>query len=368
MSQDKVVFGKWEAIALLVNLMGTQIVLGFPRLMAEAAGTAGWILVIYVSVIAFLVFTLISRLYVPFEGKDLIDIGEIVGGTAGRLITGILLLGYLTYITSIVLREFSEDMKVIILPQTPISFVTMFFISGMILAAYKGLEAIVRFNALAIPFILAGFILITAAVAPYYNISNIFPVLGYGPEAIFGRGFLKLSIFSALSILYLIYPHIKTRKNFSTVGYVSLAAASAAFLWGALSYQLTFPFPLALENFLPVYAMARLINYGRFFQRIESVFVIIWAASALSYLSFGLYFIVYLYKKTFKLEYYRPLIIPFAILVYTISLIPPNLITAIELESVYFRNYIWIITFGLPTILLTIANMRKSKQKGGNQS
>jgi spore germination protein (amino acid permease) len=347
--------------------MGTQIILGFPRLMSEAAGTAGWILVIYLSSLALLMFTLVSRLYRKFEGHDLLDVGEYTAGAVGRFFIGILMLLYLFFICTLVLREFAEEMKVIILPQTPVSVVTMFFLSGMTLGAYKGIEAIVRFSAIIVPMIIIGFFTITLAITPYFEVYNLLPILGKGVNEIFGRGVFKISIFSAISILYLIYPYIRTHKNFNSIGYTSLGLISIFFLWATLSYSLVFPYPAAIEKFLPVYEQARLINYGRFFQRIESMFVFIWAASALLYLSGVFFLILNVFKKTFKLEYYHPLILPFAIILFTLSLWPPNLVTSVTLETNVFRNYAWIITIFIPILLLVIANLKKRRSKGGSK-
>ncbi len=365
---SKIIFGKWEGTVLLLNLLYTQIILGFPRVMTETAGTAAWITIIYASVIMLLAFWLISKLYSRFEGMDIIDISQIAGGGAFRIITGLVMTAYLVYIISIVLREFAEDMKVIILPESPISFVTLFFVAGMIVGAYLGLEAIVRLGAIVVPLITAGFLFITIGVYPYYNASNLFPILGTGPQKIFGEGFFKISIFSAVSILFFIAPYIRTNKEFKIIGYSSILISSCMFLWSVVSYLMVFPYTVSVENFLPIYQMARLINYGRFFQRVESVFVFIWAATALLYLTGAFYFITHVFRKTFKLEYEKPLIVPFAVLVFNISLLPPNLATAIQLEEEYFRKYIWIITVVFPIIILSIANISQKRKKGENKS
>lgn len=365
MTQSKIFFGIWESTMFLLNLLGTQIILGFSRLVNEAVGPAGWLLILYVSCIALLGFAMISKLYRKFEGLDLIDVGEYTAGAFGRIITGLLIFVYSIFIITIILREFAEDMKVIILPQTPISFVTMFFLTGMILGAYKGIEAIVRLNSIAMPVIILGFFIITVAVAPYFEVSNLLPVLGKGANQIFVKGFNKVSFFGAIINLYLIYPFIRTRKNFNRIGYTSHIVASLFYLWAALSYSLVFPYPVSTEKFLPIYELARLINYGRFFQRIESVFVFIWAASALLFLSGGFYLILNIFKKTFKLDYYHPLIFPFAAIIFTMSLLPPNLMTAVSLESTYIRNYAWLFILILPILLLIMANIKKGRSKGG---
>ncbi|MCX8130182.1 MAG: spore germination protein [Clostridia bacterium] len=360
---NNITFGRWEAVAILVNLIITQIVLGFPRSMVETAGTAGWMVPVYVTAIALISFAIISKLYSRFEGKDLIDIAEETGGNILRIIIGLIFASYIAFAITVVLREFCEDMKIVALPVSPISFVTLFFVTGMIAAAYLGIEPIVRFSSIIIPVIIGGLLIILIGVAPAFDILNLTPVLGTGPVDIFGKGFLKLSIFSAVSLIFFIAPFIKTKKNFRSVGYITIIISGILFLITTVVYILVYPFPIGVERFLPIYQLARLINYGRFFQRIESVFVLIWATSAFIYLGMGFFLILHILRKTFKLEYYKPLIIPMAILVFTCSLLPPNLMTALELEHAYFRNYIWIVTFAIPILLLYSAGLVKKSRK-----
>ncbi len=361
--ENKMVFGKWEAITLLMNMISTKIVLNFQRKVAEDAGTAGWILTIYISILALLGFMVIEKLYTEFEGKDLLDIGEYIGGTVGRVMIGSIIFIFLVYIVTVVLREFSENLKIVTLTVSPISFVSLFFLAGMIVGAYLGLEALVRLHAIAIPVLTVTFLFISFAISQYFDISRIMPIFGTGLRNIFVSGFTKVSIFAELLILFLIVPYIRTHKNFKTVGYTSLFIAGFSLTMSSLIFLLVFPYPAAIEGFLPMYQLSRLINYGRFFQRVESVFVFTWGIVALLYLSAGFYFIVFTFKKTFNLTYYQPLIIPFAILIYTMSFLPPNLDSTVILETKYFRNTAWLVTFVMPIVILLIAKTIKKRKK-----
>jgi spore germination protein (amino acid permease) len=353
-----ITFGEWEAIALIINAICARIFLNFPRVVADDAGTAGWLETIYFSILALLLFYLIARLYARFNRKDLLDIGELAGGDAGRIITGLLFLGLILYFGSLLLREYTEYMKVIVLTDSPLGFVMMFFAVAMVAACFLGLEGIVRFSAVAVPILGAGFLFIIVMVAPYYDPTHLFPVLGNGLYGIFGKGFFKLSVYSPLVYLLLIPPFLKDQKSFRRIGLTALGVSGLLLLVSSLSYSLVYSYPTSLENFLPVFQLARLINYGRFFQRLESVFVISFAMSAMLYLGAILFFTVQVFKKTFRLEYHRPLILPFAVILFGLAFLPSNLMTAVDLQTKTYMTFAWGITFVLPIILLLLARLR----------
>jgi spore germination protein (amino acid permease) len=242
---------------------------------------------------------------------------------------------------------------------SPISFIMLFFIVGMVVGAYFGLEAIARYGVIATPLIIAGYLIIIIGVSQYYDFTNLLPILGNGIDAIFIKGSIRISSFSAIIIVFLVPPFIKTHKNFKIVGYSSIAIGAVLLISSSLVYLLVEPYPQASEDILPIYQLARLINYGRFFQRIESLFVLIWASSAFIYLSMGFFFLVYLFKKTFKLEFYKPIILPFAILIFSAGLLPESVMNASELENSLFRKYAWTVTFLMTIILLIVGRTKR---------
>lgn len=365
MKNNTITIGRWSAAAILINTLGTRVFLNYPRNMIEIAGTAGWMVTIYASILALLLFTIISRLFRKFEGKDLLDISEQAIGGAGRIITGVIILAQLLFAGSLILREFAENMKVIALVLSPISFVSMFFLVGMVIAAYAGIEAIARFHAILVPIISITYLFILIGVLPFFDTANFFPILGTGADKVFGQGFFGLSIFAPIVILFLLPPFIKAHKNFKMAGYLSLGLSAFFFLCAAVVYIGVYPYPTSMDYFLPIYQLSRMINFGRFFQRVESLFFLAWAVTALMYLSIILYFSAYVFKKTFRLEYQKPLIIPFAAIIFTASFLPPSLMAAIRLETKAYPLAAWAASFGLALIVLFIANVINKRRKGG---
>lgn len=362
---DKIRFGRVEAIFVLTNLVLIQIFLGFPSRMADSGGTAGWIIPIYTVILALIAFFIISKLYTSFEGKDILDVAQIAGGSFGRILVGLIFIANYFFILPFVLREFGEDVKVFSLTQSPISFVLIFFIIGVITASHFGLEAIVRISTFIVPIVAVGFFIVVIGNIKYFELSRLLPILGDGPYKIFIKEIPQISLYSGLSILFFITPFIGKNKDFKIIGSLSLLISSIFLTVGVLAYLLVIPYPTSTENLIPYLHLARYVNYGRFFERIESIFVLIWSLAALSYLSVGSFFLVYIIKKTFGLQYYRPLILPIAIILFTMCLMPQSLLSAADLEAGVFRKYAWVVTFVVPIVVLLLANLVNRKKGGG---
>lgn len=363
--EKKVVFGSWEASCYVIVSICTQVFLNFPRVMAESAATAGWLLTIYASIISIILLAIIYKLYRPFYGKDLIDIGEYIAGKIGKIVVGLVLMAHFVFIVAIILREFSEDLKIISFSLSPLSLIIFFFLVGMVIGAYFGIEAIVRFSTIVVLIITIAFLLIIIGVLSYADFSGIFPILGNGPYELFIKGLQRISIFSGMIVLFILSPFLKSFESYKKSGYWGVVLSAVFLTLGALFYQLVYSYPTSTESFLPFYQLARLVRVGRFFERGESVFLILWVIAAFTYLSGGLFFIVYFFKKAFKLEYYRPIILPFAILIFSLSFSTPNLVSTIELESKVFRNIAWVVTFGMTIVLLLIARIKKRRENKG---
>lgn len=361
--ENRICFGKWEAVTLLLNLICTKLFLYFARMTVEDAGTAGWILTIYISLLSFLLFSILARFMRKFEGKDLIDIAGIAGGKPVRMITGLIVTITLFYLSATVLREFAEDMKVVSLPASPISYIMIIFIIGVIAGSFLGIEAIMRYHAIIVPIIAVGFLIIILGVVPKMDLTNVLPIMGNGAYDIFGKGFFKISAFGELLILFLLPPFLGGHKNVRTVGYAAIGFSSFFLITGSLAYILTFPYPSNLESVLPVYQLTRLINLGRFFQRIEAVFVFIWAMAAFIYLTAVFYFMVYTFAKTAGLKYMRPLILPFGIMVFSAAFIPRNVMTVVSMNTQFFNKTAWLVTFVFTGAIIVIANLRKHSEK-----
>lgn len=361
MKTNRASIGKWEMICLLINMVCPKLFLNYQRETVEIAGTAGWIFTIFSSLLSFFIIYIIISLYKNFQGMDIIDIGEAAAGKIGRIISGLLFTFTLLFIIVVFLRLFAENMKTISLVLSPISFVLLLFLGGMVAAAYFDVNTIAKFHGISMVFFASIFLIILISAVKYYDFYNMFPIFGNGARSILYEGLSGISYFSEFMVVFFIAPYIKNYKTFKTGGLIATGLITFFLTVGSLSYISIFPYPGSLENFLPIYQTARLISYGRFFQRIESVFLFVWALAAYLYLGTGFLIAVKTFSKTFGMKHYKALIPAFAVIVFTLSFIPENLIKTIHLETMFFRRYSFITAFLIPLIFFVTAFFRKHK-------
>ena len=366
--KTKITFGSREGITVLVNLIFVQVLLSYPRDMALYSGSAGWMIPVLSTVIILIYFSVVAAFYKNMGSLDLLDISEKAGGRVLKIIVGFLAAAYLFSQLTTALGGFSKMLKIISLDKSPLSFVEILFIAGIIFSAFFGIEAVVRINAFLLPVVIVGFLLITIGVIPQLEVNNLFPILGEGYMSVAKGSLYKLSTFSSLIILFFMVPFIK-KKYLKRVGYMSILVSGLLLLWSTLSFLLLYPYQVAVDSKIPVFQMAKHIEVGNMFQRIESIFVLISSISALLYLGVIFTFLILIIKKTLNLRKSKPLILPMAVICLTVS----DQLQGMNIDFINSKaaNLIWLFGLVLPLIIVIIGAGRKVGRKlveGGGEN
>lgn len=365
--KNKIVFGSWEAMTVIINLIFAQALLTFPKDMVYYGGSAGWMIPVVITAAALIYFVIITVFYRKLGSLDLIDICERAGGRVLKVIAGLLIVLFLLVYTAVALGGFAQTLKIVSLDKSPLRFVEILFFAGIAVSAYFGIETVVRINAFLIPLVVAGFILITVGVIPKFNINNLFPIMGEGYMAVAKGSAYKFSIFSPLIIFFFMIPFFKNRY-IKRVGYMSIIVSGLLLLWSTISFLLLFPSQIAVDKRIPLFQMAKHIEFGSFIQRIESIFILICSVSSLLYLSILFTFVIHIMKKTLGLEKSKPVILPMAVITYTISDIFKRM--NFDIISTGRSNFIWLAGLILPLVILIIGAAKKTEvkdSKGGGE-
>jgi hypothetical protein len=111
--------------------------------------------------------------------------------------------------------------------------------------------------------------------------------------------------------------------------------------------------------------MATLIDYGRYLQRVEPIFLFIWVISTMISTTIVFYSFIWVFCKMFRIQDKKPIILAGAVMLYAAALMHKDIISVISGDVQFIRNFGSIPIFVLPVLSFVIASIRK---KGGNQS
>lgn len=359
------IVGYAEAIALAMIFTGSKAFLGYPRFLVEVGMTAGWLIAFIGMLLSMLFWLAISALLNRFPRKSLIEINKLTLGRFGGLAANLALLAYLIFSTSNLLRIFSDAVIITALPEAPISAIALLFIGVMWLTAYLGLESISRNAFIALPFILTGVSLVLLLLYPFWNFKELFPLFGTGLPSILLQGVLDTSAFGEILILAILAPNFSfDGTKLRNIGLFSIGILGLYFISITIVFLMVIPVPTTLENLTPFYQLSRSIYISKYYQRLESVFVLFWTYTAFLRLSLGLFVAASVTRDTFSLPYYRPLLPSMVIIFLALALTPAEMTTAITYER-YRLMLSWVITLFMPACIWAIAVLRRKGGKSG---
>ncbi|MDA8233334.1 MAG: endospore germination permease [Clostridia bacterium] len=356
--------GYREAMALLATTLTMHVFLTLPQHYIIEGKTAGWML----PMVDFL-FTLgVLFLWLPLvkanPHKTIVEVAEESGGPITGTLVGVLIFIYFVFLTVIIMRQFTETVIVALLPTTPISVISILFLVAMIYSAYQGIESLSRGAWLLMPFIIIGLLGVLALILPRANPVTIFPFWGSGIPEILKFGVIKSFLPMQIILISMLIPYLRDKTRLTTVAVGSLTISAVLIALTVLVYIMVFPVPSSINSGpYPLENLARLIYYGRFIQRVESIFIFIWIFGMLVKASALFYLAAISLARGLKLPEYRPLLFPLVILVYGLNFMIPNFPTAVWLDKNIYRSFGWILAITIPALVWLLY---KLKGKGGD--
>ena len=355
--------GAFEATWMLVAFCSAKMMLMFPRSMIDTGGCAGWIIPIISSLTGLLGLYIIISLLKRFPGQTIVEAGQSAAGPIVGFIAAMFYLAFFIVSVSMVSREFSESLKVLALPITPLNVILILVIIAIALCVFFGLETMSRMSILIVISTLVLIVIVILFLFADYNINYLFPLLGKGPTNLFLWGIIKSSNFSELLFAGLIVNSLRGWENTFKAGRNAILLSTLAMTVVVSAVIMTFGSNMGDSLYFPAFRLTKEIHFGRFFQRAEPIFLLFWMLSGLLYCAIGLYASIITFTRMCKLSHYKPLIPAFAIIIFTLAQLPHDLGEIFRLDSDVLRNSSWVPTFVVPLVILIIAAIRGKKTK-----
>lgn len=125
-----------------------------------------------------------------------------------------------------------------------------------------------------------------------------------------------------------------------------------------------FSFFITEDEIMPLFSAARYIEFGTFFQRLESIFLLIWISVFCCYLSVVMKFSVLILQKITLLKDTNILLPCIGLTMLAISLFPENYAISKFYETTIYRYLVWGFILFANIAILLFANFKKRKKVG----
>lgn len=323
-------FGSRSLAALGILLTTIQ---GFhPKMlmMLEAGETAAWLLLLCAGLVgSFLAWPVAAALRTIPNGS-LAELIRSVLGRPGLIVTALLYGAGILFASGMVLRETSEMALSAVFPHTPQTFITVAMLVGSVYVAWGEASALVHLGRILLPLLLVSVAMILLGTMGWGEARYLLPLLGPGvPELVTVLPGAVAVQFPAI-MLTLVADRVSDRQQLGrwlpavpAIGGAILAALEAVLL-------MVFAYPIGVNIPFPLHTAARMVMGGRFFERLEGIWVFVWAAVTIVMLGALLHGVSVLYTKAFRLPWRQAAVLPFAAIVLTVAFFPTDQAQTIE--------------------------------------
>lgn len=351
-----------EAIFLIITIIVNQIIFNLPNIILHSCGTSAWINVIFVGILAILFTLIISKIFSNFPYQDIVDIAGFLGGGFLKTLIGVFFILFFFIFNVLCIGYFANALKLIYFNKTPLIFLILLFILPPILLNKYSFKTIANVNMVFVPFVVLDIIILFLGSSNEFDISNIFPLLGFGVKETFLYSITNLFAFSGLAYLFFINPFLSDNKDIKRISIISIFISALYLFLSIFCLLLSFSSVTIYDQLFSLYALTRRISLGSFLQRVDAIFILIWIINNFCFTSIGIFYISNIFQKLTKANDSKQVLYPIGMLTFASCLLFNN-IADIKRFALYFYKYftfplIFIVSF----LILIFANRKYSKK------
>lgn len=163
------------SILILVSFVFQSILM--PLLLTEIDGPVGWMSIIVAAFLLYLTIRPINKVLLKYKEDTIISISDKLFPKFVSKTIGIYYILMFLTANSILMKDFAEQIKLMMLFRTPISAI---IIAILLIASYatkKGIQSIANVASIAVLISLIPYLLIIVFSTYYADYSNVFPIL-----------------------------------------------------------------------------------------------------------------------------------------------------------------------------------------------
>ncbi|MDQ0900673.1 endospore germination permease [Paenibacillus sp. V4I7] len=332
----------------------------------QAAKQDAWVSVLIAGCIALLIAVITTKLVLLHPEQTFIQFSQtIMGKWLGKIVIVIYLVQWYTIIP-IVLRQFSDLLRVLLLNTTPGIFIIVPMVLIVMYVTYSGgIDGIGRVSEILGPviFLMVLLVLTTSVINIQWN--RLLPFyVDSGMGAIIKGALPPASYLGHAVEFFMISPFLFTPRKGSPYVIWGVAIASFGVLLSMIMVILTVGVNLSSKMWYPFFEMTKKIAVFGFIENLDAIAVVIWIASVFVKLSIYMFVASYGTAQFLQVKNWKNMIWFIAPVVTAFAFIPQNVS---EATGSYLNHY-WVPfvlpvnMIGLPLLLLIVGKIRQKKQ------
>lgn len=302
-----------------VILATNKLITNAPLLYTANAGTGAPISALVSGLLILGIIWFFSYRLISDNNKNIFTFTETSNkpATFSTLIFGIFLVSYLFLDSVYILTETVGLLKAISFPESPLWFVAVFLVLGAICGAFGGYFNLLRISGFIAVFFLTVLTFLFFSVLIQSEATYLFPILGEGIQGITSGGTSGITLYSDILLLFLLKPENTSKKQMRNTVIIATAVGVLFTLLLTITYTAKIPYPISTQENFPIYLLLKEVYFGRFFQRIDAIFLLSSTLCQTLSLGLNLYLIFKTFKHVFNITSARTIIFPTAILLFS---------------------------------------------------
>ena len=351
--------GNKEAVALLVTITFNQLIINGSKAILNNTSSASLLNILFLSIITIIFTCVICYFLNKFPAFDLIDISDFLGGRFLKWVIGLLYITYFIIFSGNLLHLFSTCLQIIYLPVTLLFFIRLFFVIGATLTCLFKNNTVYRSTFGLFPILIITTVFLFISDIQFFYVENVYPMFGEGIFTTFVSGLSNLIIFQALAYIFFLPPMLKNPSEIKKITINSIVLSSFLILLTVATVLFTFNGLVEIDELLPLYSAVRYIDYGSFFQKMNSIFLLIWIMSFVSYLGITLKISSTIFKKLTFAKSDFVFVIMLAILLFFASGWQKTYAISTAFIQDVLKYIFFILVFGISLLILASACIKQ---------
>lgn len=351
----------------MICMMG-MLIIGSSAILSigsEAKQDAG-IAIVIATITIIPIVILYSRLASLYPGKDFFEILDLVYGKYLGYIITILFTWYIFHVGTLVLRNFSEFITAVSIPDTP--HFALFMVMGLLSVwiTKSGIEVLGRISVVTLPLLVFDVLLLSILSLPLIDIDLVRPLFYNDFKPILKGTFAVMTFpYGELVIFLVLLSNVKNqKKGYSRLFIISILIGGSTMFLAAVRNILVLGIETISKLYFPSYAAARLINIGNFFQRVEVLISAAFLFSGLIKISICVYASCKGFAKIFRIKNYKVVVAPVTLLMmHLASIIYESTMEMFDWTVNIGKYYDVPFQFFIPLLTLVIAEIRLRTRK-----